>query len=82
MPAALETIDYEGIVNRDPAEIDKLLKACQAATGKGLFFLDLRCPAGKQVLSDLPKFGQAMLSYFSQPTETKMKDYREGVERG
>ncbi|KAK7918471.1 hypothetical protein PG985_010345 [Apiospora marii] len=66
----------------EPAEIDKLLKACQSPTGKGLFFLDLKCPSGEQLLSDLPKIGQGMLSYSGQLTETKMKDYREGVERG
>ncbi|KAK8015872.1 hypothetical protein PG991_008760 [Apiospora marii] len=80
--AALETVNYEGVVNKEPAEIDKLLKVCQSPTGKGLFFLDLKCPSGKQLLSDLPKIGQGMLSYSGQLTETKMKDYREGVERG
>ncbi|KAK8076155.1 hypothetical protein PG994_003427 [Apiospora phragmitis] len=83
MPAALKTINYEGIFNKDPLEIRELIHACQPPpVGKGIFYLDLRCPSGKQVLLDLPKIDQGILSYFGQPTETKMNDYRQGVERG
>ncbi|KAK8022455.1 hypothetical protein PG993_013222 [Apiospora rasikravindrae] len=83
MQKPIETINYEAILNKDTHEVDKLRKACRPPPiDKGIFYLDLTGPSGKQVLLDLPKIDQGILSYFGQPADTKMKDYREGVERG
>ncbi|KAK7937658.1 uncharacterized protein PG986_014526 [Apiospora aurea] len=83
MPATLETINYEAILNKDAREASMLREACKPPpAGKGIFYLDLTGPSGKQILLALPKVDQGILAYFGQPVETKMNDYREGVERG
>jgi len=75
-------IDYERIRSRDPKEVEKLFKACQSPPGRGAFFLDLRGPSTQQTLTDLPAVEHATVSYFKQPKNVKMADFREGIERG
>ncbi|KAJ3557215.1 hypothetical protein NM688_g1590 [Phlebia brevispora] len=72
--ATLATIDLQGLVTRDPAEITKLLDACVT---HGFFYLNLQTSdAGRQILEAEQNAYRFMEEYFSRPLETKMKDDR------
>lgn len=74
--APLETIDYARLVNQEPSEAQKLLRAAQSP---GFFYLDLRNnPSTKKMLRDLSDVYSLSEQYFDQPHEVKMKDYRQG----
>lgn len=77
--APLETINYAGLVAKEPAEVDKLLNAARTP---GFFYLDLRDDSTKEILADLREMYALTERYFDQPHELKMKDCREGQDRG
>ncbi|KAH8822079.1 hypothetical protein F5884DRAFT_894762 [Xylogone sp. PMI_703] len=83
LKAQLETINYELIKSNDFSEIQKLLKASRPPPeGLGIFYLDLRGPSTNHVIEKLPTIYDASRTYFDQRQEDKLKDKREGVERG
>lgn len=76
--ASLETVHYGRLAAQEPAEIEKLLKACQVP---GFFYLDFQDGPAKELLTDVPEVVVLAKKYFDQPQEVKMKDYRAGQDR-
>lgn len=76
--ASLETIDYGRLAAKEPAEVEKLLKACQMP---GFFYLDFQGGPAKELIVDVPGIHAASKQYFDQPQEVKMKDYRPEQDR-
>jgi isopenicillin N synthase-like dioxygenase len=77
--ASLETINFGRMAAKEPTEGEKLLTACQMP---GFFYLDLQNGSAKDLVADLPEILAATKTYFAEPQEVKMKDYRSGQERG
>lgn len=77
--AALEVVDLERLTTNEPGEVEKLL---DAATSPGFFWVDLRDGFAKSVPADWEKIYELADRYFTQPHELKMKDYKDGQERG
>lgn len=77
--APLETINYASLAARDPSEVEKLLNAARSV---GFFYLDLREGSTKRVAADVQDVYAVAEQYFDQPRELKMKDQREGEDRG
>lgn len=77
--APLETIDFARLAAKEPAEVTKLLKSSQSP---GIFYLDLRGDATRQLLADLQSVLGLTEKYFDQPDDLKMKDYRASQDRG
>ena len=76
--ASLETINYGRLAAKEPAEVEKLLKACQMP---GFFYLDFQSGPAKELIADVPGIYAASKQYFDQPQEVKMKDYRPEQDR-
>ena len=68
--APLDIIDYQKLLDRNPDEIQRLLKA---ARDVGFFHLDLNGAATKRYLQDLQQLYALQMQYFDQPLEMKMK---------
>lgn len=78
--APLVTVDLERIIERDGAEIAKLLGACVT---HGFFYLDLQTSKqGRQILADEQGLLRFMREYFDQPHEVKMLDDRQSFAHG
>lgn len=76
--ASLETIDYGRLSAKEPAEVEKLLHACQMP---GFFYLDFQNGPAKELIADVPEIYAVSKQYFDQPQEVKMKDYRAEQDR-
>ncbi|PYH97589.1 oxidoreductase [Aspergillus ellipticus CBS 707.79] len=79
--ASLAIVDYEALANKDPAEIQKLVQACQTT---GMFYLDLRGPRTQAIVEDVPSIFQTGQDFFNLPPDSpeKTQSLREGMERG
>lgn len=77
--ADLPTISFSALTARDPAELQKLLKACE---GLGFFYLDLRGASSKDILHDWRSVLDFMALYFGQDVATKMLDNRQSDTHG
>jgi isopenicillin N synthase-like dioxygenase len=67
--ANLHTIQYQKLLNNEPQELSRLLKACQT---DGFFYLDLRSAS---LLLDLYRNLMTLTEkYFDQPVESKLLD--------
>ena len=77
--APLKTIDYARLAAKEPAELEKLLEASRSP---GFFYLDLRDDSTGPVLDDLQDAFATTQQYFNLPREVKMKQHREGQDRG
>ncbi len=79
--ASLAVVDYEALANEDPAEIQKLVQACQTM---GMLYLDLRGPRTKVIFEDVPTIVKTGHEFFNLPqdSEEKTQTLREGMERG
>ena len=78
--APLATIDLARLIERDGAEIAKLLSACVT---HGFFYLDLQTSEqGRQIVSDEQGLLRFMREYFNQPHEVKMLDDRQSFTHG
>jgi isopenicillin N synthase-like dioxygenase len=64
----MRTIDYGLLLSQDPAEVDKVLKACLE---DGYFQLDLDGIDGRRMLSDRQETLKLMDRFFSAPLEAK-----------
>ena len=69
--ASLPTISLLPLQAGDRDEVDALLEAC---SGHGLFYLDLRRPS--ELLQAWREILAVSSSYFAQPLEHKMLDFR------
>ena len=76
--ASLETINYGRLAAKEPAEVEKLLHACQMP---GFFYLNFQHGPAKGLIADVPEIYAAAKQYFDQPQEVKMKDYRADQDR-
>lgn len=76
--ASLEIINYGRLAAKEPAEVEKLLKACQMP---GFFYLDFQNGSAKELIADVPDIYAVSKQYFDQPQEVKMKDYRPEQDR-
>ncbi|PWY86277.1 oxidoreductase [Aspergillus heteromorphus CBS 117.55] len=79
--ASLAVINYEALANNDPAEIQKLVQACQTT---GMFYLDLRGPRTQTIVEDVPALFRTGQHFFNLPQDSpeKIESLREGMERG
>lgn len=77
--ASLEIVNLDRLSHKEPAEVEKLLNACQTT---GFFQLDLQNGLMGSVPAAVEEVYQIADEFFSQPHEVKMKDYRETQERG
>ncbi|KAI4603389.1 hypothetical protein KJ359_006184 [Pestalotiopsis sp. 9143b] len=68
--AALRTIDFSRLMDRNPVEMTKLILACQDV---GFFYLDLNSPGCEGLLSNLQNVTEHMKRWFNQDRITKMK---------
>ena len=67
--ATLHKIAYQKILDNDPEELSRMLKACQT---HGFFYLDIQ---GASPLLDLyPDLMTLTERYFDQPVENKLLD--------
>lgn len=69
--AELQTVNFAKILDKDEAEIRRLTSACE---NYGFFYLDLTDRACSRVIDDLHQLKQIMTSWFSQPTEKKIRE--------
>jgi isopenicillin N synthase-like dioxygenase len=65
---SMQTIDYGQLLAQDPAEVDKVLKACLE---EGYFYLDLQNIDGRRMLSDQQETLKLMHRFFEEPIEAK-----------
>ncbi|KAK3362288.1 hypothetical protein B0T25DRAFT_575061 [Lasiosphaeria hispida] len=65
---SMQTIDYSLLLSQDPAEVDRVLKACLE---EGYFYLDLRNIDGGRMLSDQQETLKLMNRFFEAPIEAK-----------
>jgi len=77
--AHLNTLNFSAIVSGDPSETDLLLKSC---IEDGFFYLDLLNDDTRRILEDVDGIYALMKTYFRQPLEVKMKDFRGGGQWG
>lgn len=75
----LEVVDYELLRARDQKEIEKLI---QAATTRGIFFLDLTGPSAAKVRFDIPHIIDAQRNFFDRPLNEKQVFESPVPERG
>lgn len=68
--AALRTIDFSRLMDRNPVEMTKLILACQEV---GFFYLNLNSPGCEGLLSNLENVTEHMKQWFNQDRITKMK---------
>lgn len=71
--ASLETINYGRLSAQEPAEVEKLLRACQMP---GFFYLDFQHGPAEELITDVREIYAVSKQYFDQPQEVKMKDHR------
>jgi len=71
--APLATINFALLANEEPAEIMKLVRACET---HGFFYLNLQNKAGAQILRDKQSVLRITEDYFHQPYDVKMRDDR------
>jgi isopenicillin N synthase-like dioxygenase len=64
----MQTIDYGLLLSQDPAEVDKVLKACLE---EGYFYLDLTSIDGRRMLGDQQETLKLMKRFFDAPIEQK-----------
>lgn len=64
----MQTIDYGLLLSQDPAEVDKVLKACLE---EGYFYLDLKNIDGRRMLDDADTTLDLMHRFFESPIEAK-----------
>lgn len=70
--ARLQTIDFGRLVDRNPAEVDKLVKACIM---DGFFHLDLTTSElGRDMFKTQDDVLQIVKRYFNEPLEKKLTD--------
>jgi len=70
--APLSTIDFQMLVNGNPAEVQRLLDCCVT---DGFFYLNLQGPhPSSKILVDQDNLLGVMKDYFDQPHEIKMED--------
>ncbi|KAF2690650.1 Clavaminate synthase-like protein [Lentithecium fluviatile CBS 122367] len=62
------TINYGQLLSQDPAELDKVLKACLE---EGYFYLDLQNIDGRRMLDDQQETLKLMHRFFEAPIELK-----------
>lgn len=77
--APLEVVDFARLASKEPAEVEKLLKAAQSP---GFFYLDLNGESNRKYLANVQTMYAMADKYFEQPHEAKMKDYRESEDCG
>jgi isopenicillin N synthase-like dioxygenase len=79
--ASLAIIDYEALVNKDVAEIEKLVHAGRTV---GMFYLDLRGARTRAIFDDMPVIFKTGNEFFNLPPDSveKTGSLRTGVERG
>lgn len=79
--ASLAIVDYEALVNKDAAEIQKLIHAGQTV---GMFYLDLRGARTRAIFDDMPVIFKTANEFFNLPQDSaeKTESLRTGVERG
>lgn len=65
---SMQTIDYGLLLSQDPAEVEKITKACLE---DGYFYLDLQSIDGRRMLSDEQSTLQLMKRFFDAPIEAK-----------
>ena len=68
--ASLETIDFARLATKEPAEVEKLLRASQMP---GFFYLDLQNEPAKDILADLRDVYAVTEKYFDEPSGTETK---------
>jgi isopenicillin N synthase-like dioxygenase len=64
----MQTIDYGLLLSQDPAEVDKVLRACLE---EGYFYLDLKSIDGRRMLDDQQETLKLMKRFFDAPIEEK-----------
>lgn len=64
----MQTINYGQLLSQDPAEVDKVLKACLE---EGYFYLDLQGIDGRRMLDDQQETLKLMQRFFESPIEAK-----------
>ncbi|KIY01399.1 uncharacterized protein Z520_02951 [Fonsecaea multimorphosa CBS 102226] len=74
--ASLEIIKYQGLLEGEREEIDRLVNACRTM---GIFYLDM---TASDPFTDLQKVYDASARYFNQTAEAKQADFVPGLERG
>ncbi|KAJ5109748.1 Clavaminate synthase-like protein [Penicillium argentinense] len=77
--ADLSVINADKLAANDPAATETLLKA---AKSPGFFYLSFDEPASENIAKDINTLYEACEKYFAQSGDEKMKDFREGVDRG
>jgi isopenicillin N synthase-like dioxygenase len=77
--APLEVVDFARLASKEPAEVEKLLKAAESP---GFFYLDLQSGSTRKYLANVQDMYAMADKYFDQPHHVKMKDYRESEDRG
>lgn len=68
--AELRTIKFSALLDRDPIELTKLIKAC---TEVGFFYLDLTTPCARKMLRNLQELSTLMANWFEQPLHKKLE---------
>lgn len=79
--ASLAVVNYEALANKDAAEVQKLVTACQTV---GMFYLNLRGPSTNAIFEDIPTIFKTGHAFFNLPHDSneKTQSAREGMERG
>ena len=75
----LEIVDFSRLSHEEPEEMKKLVNACRTT---GFFHLDLQNGSMNSVPTALEDVYGVAERFFTQPHESKMKDYRETQDRG
>ena len=70
--AVIETIEFEKLLNSDPAEQLKLLWACQ---NLGFFYLHVPQDGNRKLWAQTKSVMAIMKEFLEQPVETKMKHH-------
>ena len=65
---SMQTVDYGLLLSQDPAEVDKVTKACLE---DGYFYLDLQSIDGRRMLDDQQETLKLMKRFFEAPIEAK-----------
>lgn len=75
--AAIEKIDLNGLLNKEPDTVNRFLGALQTT---GIFYLDFRnAPYAPKVLGHLKELYSSADDYFEQPAEVKERDVRQDI---
>ncbi|KAK2009851.1 Clavaminate synthase-like protein [Colletotrichum eremochloae] len=68
--AQLRTIKFSSLLDRDPAELTKLIRACEEV---GFFYLDLTSPCDEKMLRNLEDLSALMKGWFMHSLEKKLQ---------